>query len=64
MPASFLVVLPNINYIIEKTKDEILSNEDKDISLLKIKGQINRRDVEELLEIKNINEKNSFEISY
>ncbi len=49
-PASFLVVLPNMNYIAKDAKNGILSNEDKVIVLLKTKGQINRRDVEELLE--------------
>lgn len=49
-PASFLVVLPNLNYNVENKKDETLSNEDKVIELLKTKGQINRSDVEELLE--------------
>lgn len=48
-PASFLVILPNLNYISGDAKDEILSNEDRVLDLLKTKGQINRRDIEELL---------------
>lgn len=48
-PASFLVVLPNQNYIAENVKDEVLSNEDKVLNLLKTKGEIIRRDIEELL---------------
>ena len=49
-PASFLVVLPNQNYIVKNKREEILSNEDKVMNLLKRKDYINRRDVEELLE--------------
>ena len=48
-PASFLVVLPNQNYIVENKREEILSNEDKVMNLLKRKDYINRRDVEEIL---------------
>lgn len=48
-PASFLVILPNLNYIVKDNKDKILSNEDKVLNLLKTKGEIIRRDIEELL---------------
>lgn len=48
-PASFLVVLPNRNYIAEDVMYEILNNEDRVINLMNTKGEITRRDVEELL---------------
>ena len=48
-PASFLVVIPNMNYIDENIANQVLSEEDQVINLLKIKSEIVRRDVEELL---------------
>lgn len=48
-PASFLVVIPNMNYIDENIENQVLSEEDQVINLLKIKSEIVRRDVEELL---------------
>lgn len=48
-PASFLVIIPNMNYIDVDIENEILSDEEKVLNLLKAKTEITRRDVEELL---------------
>ena len=48
-PASFLVIIPNMNYIEQYIGDEILSDEDKVLNLLSTNTEITRRDVEELL---------------
>lgn len=48
-PASFLVTIPNMNYINKDIKDETLSDEDKVLNLLNAKSEIKRRDIEKLL---------------
>ena len=48
-PASFVVVLPNRNYILEEVPSAKISSDDKILQLLKSKGEITRRDIEELL---------------
>lgn len=48
-PASFIVIIPNMNYIDDNIYEEVLSDEELVLNLLKIKSEITRRDVEELL---------------
>lgn len=48
-PASFVVILPNRNYISEEQVAINISNEEKVLQLFKSKEKISRRDIEELL---------------
>ena len=49
-PASFVVSLPNRNEIENDMFDDKLSKEENVLNLLKAKGKITRKDVEELLD--------------
>jgi ATP-dependent DNA helicase RecG len=48
-PASFVVILPNRNYMAEEQVAINISNEEKVLQLFKSKEEISRRDIEELL---------------
>ncbi|MDD2402570.1 MAG: ATP-binding protein [Clostridia bacterium] len=48
-PASFVVALPNRNFTLIEEQDNNMSSEEKVLHLLRIQGEIRRRDIEKLL---------------